>query len=142
MDAPRRRRGGDFPIHVPKRRFGDPEGENMSQLQVTAKLAVKPGQIEAFRRAAAACLESVRTKDTGTLQYDWFMSDDQTVCHVRETYESSDALLEHVGNLGDNLGQLLETADLKIDLYGSPSVELVEATAALPVRVYRHLQSM
>ena len=114
----------------------------MGQLQVTAKLAIKDGKLDAFKEAAAACMESVRARDHGTLQYDWFWNADQTECNVRETYASSEALMEHIGNLGDPFGALLDTSDIVVEVYGDPSTELVEATAAIPVTVYSHYQSI
>jgi hypothetical protein len=35
---------------------------------------------------AARCMEIVRTKDTGTLQYDIYFNDDQSECIVHERY--------------------------------------------------------
>jgi quinol monooxygenase YgiN len=46
----------------------------MSELQVTARLKIHDGKLEEFSRVAVECMESVRTKDSGTLQYDWFFS--------------------------------------------------------------------
>jgi hypothetical protein len=43
----------------------------MNELQSIARLTIHHGKLEEFKRLAAKCMESVRTKDTGTLQYDW-----------------------------------------------------------------------
>lgn len=114
----------------------------MSDIQVTARLKIHDGQLENFKKAAADCMESVRTKDTGTRQYDWFFNADQTECIVREHYDSSDAVLQHMGNLGEALGALLGTADLALEVYGAPSAELAEAASSLDVEVFSSFQSM
>lgn len=44
----------------------------------------------------------------GTLQYDWFISDDKKECEIRETYENSEALMAHVTNLLEPLWTLFE----------------------------------
>jgi hypothetical protein len=44
---------------------------------------------------SAQAMEIVRTKDTGTLQYDIYLNDDQTECMVVERYLDSEALIEH-----------------------------------------------
>jgi quinol monooxygenase YgiN len=44
----------------------------------------------------------VRTKDTGTLQYDIYFNDDQSECIVLERFRDSEALIEHAANLGDD----------------------------------------
>lgn len=112
----------------------------MSELQVTALCKIHDGKLDDFKVAAAACLQSVREKDTGTMQYDWFFSEDMTECVVRERYRDSEAVLEHITNLGDAFGALLDACDLSIEVFGDPSAELAEATAALPTRVYSFFQ--
>ena len=112
----------------------------MSKLQLTATLAIKPGRLDDFKAAAAACMEGVRTRDKGTLQYDWFFNADQSVCHVREAYESSEALMEHIGNLGGTLNELLDTCSISIQMYGELSRELVAATEGFPTDVFSPFQ--
>lgn len=114
----------------------------MSQIQVTARLSIHPDRLEDFKVLAAKCMESTRTLDSGTTQYDWFLNPDQTECVVRETYRDSDAVIEHVNNLGETLGALMTVADIDIEVYGTPSQELAEATTALAPRVYSPFQSM
>ena len=80
-------------------------------------------------------MKSTKEKDTGNLQYDWYFSDDKKICEVRERYTNSNALLEHVGNLGDLFGQLLATSDFSVDVYGKPSAKLMKAVEGLNTRV-------
>jgi quinol monooxygenase YgiN len=114
----------------------------MSQLQVNARFTIHDGKLEEFKAVAAGCMASVREKDSGTEQYDWFFNEDQSVCVVRETYASSDAVLGHIGNLGDLMGQLLGVADMELDIFGEPSAELVEAAAGLAPKVYSPFQTI
>lgn len=109
----------------------------MSQLQVTARLRVHDGKLAEFKAAAEACVTSVREKDSGTLQYDWFFNEDETECVVRERYRDSDAVLEHIENMGGAFGALLATCDISLELYGDPSPELMAASEGLSVEVYR-----
>ena len=48
----------------------------MNGLQGIARLKIHHGKLEEFKLLAANCMESVRTRDTGTgtLQYDRFFS--------------------------------------------------------------------
>jgi len=57
------------------------------KLQLSAKMKIRPGMLEGFKNQAAQCISGVKRKDTGTLQYDWFVSSDNTECEIRETYE-------------------------------------------------------
>lgn len=105
-------------------------------LQVTARFQINDGMLSDFKTVAARCIESVQTKDTGTLQYDWFLSDDGTECVVRERYRDSDAVFEHIGNLGDTLGELLATADMVLELYGTPNEALAGALGEMGAKIY------
>jgi hypothetical protein len=56
---------------------------------------------------------------------------------VQEAYADSNAVLAHVGGLGDVFGQLLEAGGgCTFEVFGRPSPELVEATGALSITVY------
>lgn len=114
----------------------------MSALQVTARLTIHEGKTAEFREIAARCMRIVREKDSGTLQYDWFFNADETECVVLETYRNSDAVLEHVANLGETMGALLSVCDMDLEVFGSPSAELVAATVELAPKVYSPFQSM
>lgn len=114
----------------------------MNRIEVTARLAIHDGKLEEFTHIAAECMESVRARDSGTLRYDWFFNSDHTACVVHEAYRDSAAALEHVVNLGASLGALLAVSDIELEVFGSPSAELVEATAALSPPVFSPFQSM
>ena len=47
---------------------------------VTARLKVREGELEGFKHQAAEMTRLAREKDTKTLRYDWFLSDDGTEC--------------------------------------------------------------
>jgi len=114
----------------------------LDELQLTARFAIHEGKLDEFKSLARRCMESVREKDSGTLQYDWFFSSDQTECVVRERYHDSAAILEHATNLGDLLPAIAAAADLEIQIYGTPTGELLEALAGLAPRVYSPFQSL
>jgi quinol monooxygenase YgiN len=113
-----------------------------SEIQVTAKFQIHEGKLHAFKQLAAQCLKSVKEKDTGTLQYDWYYNNTGTMCIVRETYKNSEAILEHSGNLGDLLDSLLAISDFSAEIYGSPSDELLGALAGLDLTVFDFSQGM
>lgn len=108
----------------------------MTKIQTTDYLEIHHGQFEAFKAIAIKCIGIVKEKDRGTLQYDWFYSDDNSTCVVREQYESSEAVLEHMGNLGPTLGELLAISDLKLEVYGNPSDDVISALEGLEVKYF------
>jgi quinol monooxygenase YgiN len=101
--------------------------------EVTAQLKIRDGELEGFKRQAAEMMRPTREKDTKTLRYDWFLSDNGTECEVREGYVDADALLEHAHHVGEARAKLFrDFADgHTMTLYGEPSPALAEAMEAL-----------
>ena len=58
----------------------------MSELLCIARLKIHHGKLDEFKHLAARCVELVRTKDTGTLQYELYFNSDNTECLVFERY--------------------------------------------------------
>ena len=98
----------------------------MSELQCVARLKIHDGKLDEFKRLAAKCAELVRTKDTGTLQYELYFNSDNTECLVFERYRDSQALLDHHKNLGDTMAAILQTCSGPGEICGTPSPELIE----------------
>ena len=94
--------------------------------EVMARLKVRDGQLSGFKRQAAEMMRQTREKDTRTLRYDWFLSDDGTQCEVREGYVDADALLEHARNVAGARDELFRdfAYDHDMTLYGEPSPAL------------------
>jgi quinol monooxygenase YgiN len=117
----------------------------MTKIQITARFKIKDGQLTKFTQLAHQCIAIVNEKEKGkggNLQYDWFLNEESGECLVRETYTDSDALLIHMGNVGEPLGALMQISDLSIEFCGKPSPELVAATEGLKVDVYSYLGGM
>lgn len=117
----------------------------MAKFDVSARMTVRKGKLEGFKQQAAECIKQTKEKDTKTLRYDWFLNSDQTECEIRETYESSDGLVEHRMHIGEALNKLFsEFADNHtVTVYGEPSAQLVEMAKQMPqgsVRWYSFLQ--
>jgi quinol monooxygenase YgiN len=108
----------------------------MSELQSLARLKIHDGKLDEFKRLAAKCAELVRTKDTGTLQYEQYFNSDHTECLVFERYRDSQALLDHLKNVGDTMAEILQTCSGSGAVCGTPSAELVEQLKGSPVQVY------
>jgi quinol monooxygenase YgiN len=114
----------------------------VSELQGIARFKFYEGKLEEFKRLSAQCMEVVRTKDTGTLQYDVYFNDDQSECIVLERYRDSEALIEHAEHLGDFMEAILETGLVSGELLGEPSAELRAKMADSPVRLFSPFLSM
>lgn len=113
-----------------------------SEIRGIARLRIHPGKLEEFKRLAAECMASTRTRDRGTLQYDWFLGDDEAECVVHERYRDSASLLEHTANLGGTLRALVETCSVSGEVYGTPTPELRKALERSGVRIFLPYQSL
>jgi quinol monooxygenase YgiN len=114
----------------------------MKAIQLTARATLHEDKLEEFKMLAAQCMRTVRERDSGTLQYDWFFNQAKTECVVREAYRDSEAVLEHIANLGATLGAILSVCDWTFEVFGAPSPELVEAAAGLAPKIYSRFQGM
>jgi hypothetical protein len=87
-------------------------------------------------------MEIVRTKDTGTLQYETYFNDDQSECIVLERYRDSEALIEHFAHIGDLMEAIVATGSVSGEVLGEPSAKLRAQIADSEVRLFAPLQSM
>ena len=113
----------------------------MSEVQCAARLKIHDGKLDEFERLAEKCAELLRTKDTGTLQYELYFNSDNTECLVFERYRDSQALLDHHKNLGDTMAAILQTCSGSGEICGTPSPELIEQLKDSPVQVYKPFQA-
>jgi hypothetical protein len=96
-------------------------------------MTVRPGQLEGFKKQAAEIIRLTKEKDTQTLRYDWFLTDDGAECEVRELYASPQGLIEHKAHIGAALHELFEQyADNHyMTIYGEPTPQLIDLVKAL-----------
>ena len=116
----------------------------VSELQGIARFKIHEGKLEEFKRLSAQAREIVRTKDTGTLQYDIYFNEDQSECVVLERFRDSEALVEHAENLGDLVEAILATVSVVHgELLGEPSAELRAKVAGSEIpHLFTPYQSM
>jgi quinol monooxygenase YgiN len=70
----------------------------MNNLEVIARVKIRPGQLEGFKSQAAEILRVTQEQDTHTLRCDWFINDDGTKCEVHELFPDEQGLIEHKMN--------------------------------------------
>ena len=118
----------------------------MARLEVIARIKVRPGQLEGFKAQVAEIMRLTRERDTQTLRYDWFLSEDGTECEVHEAYPSDDGLIEHNTHVMEARATLFEkyAYDHRMSAFGEVSQELrdLAATHAGGLAVYSFLQGL
>ena len=116
--------------------------------EVMARLKIRAGELEGFRRQAAEMMKQTRAKDTKTLRYDWYLSDDGTECEVREGYVDADALIEHAHHVAEARDTLFRdfAYDHEMTVYGEPSPALAalmeQLAGVVPFRRLSLLQGL
>lgn len=96
------------------------------------QLAVREGQFEAARALMEEMVEST-ADESGTLVYEWYVSEDGKTCHINEGYEDSGAALAHVGNFGAKFAERFMGCfePTGFFVYGEPSAEVRAALDTL-----------
>jgi quinol monooxygenase YgiN len=108
----------------------------VSELQRIARFKFHEGKLDEFKCLSARCMEIVRTKDTGTLQYEVYFNDDQSECIVLERYRDSEALIEHGEHLGELAEAILATGSVTGACLGEPSAALTAQLAGSEIQLF------
>ena len=95
------------------------------------ELAVKPGQLDTFKQLMEEMVAGTNS-EPGTLNYEWYISDDEGTVHIFEKYESSEAMITHVkGFLEKWAARFMGCVDpTRFTVYGDPSEPARELLAA------------
>jgi len=76
----------------------------MDEIKGIATVKFHPGKVEEWKRLTEEAIEIVRTRDSGTLQYEIFFNEDETEAVVFERYRDADAAIEHFSNISHLMG--------------------------------------
>jgi quinol monooxygenase YgiN len=93
----------------------------MDEVKGIARAKIRPGKLDDYKRLCVEAMEIVRTKDTGTLQYEIFFNADETEAMVYERYRDAAAAVEHFAHISHLMEPLMGTADVTGELLANPS---------------------
>ena len=113
----------------------------MGELRGIVRFRFHPGMVEEFKRLSAECLEIVRTKDVGTLQYDTYFNADETESIVLERFSDVDALILHSQNMAPLMESIMATGNVSGELLGDLDDELRAQMEGGPVGLFTLYQS-
>ena len=106
----------------------------MGELRGIVRFTFHADKVEEFKRLSAECLEIVRAKDVGTLQYDTYFNADESECIVLERFRDSDALILHSQNMAPFMESIMATGAVSGELLGDLSEELRDTDGRQPGR--------
>jgi quinol monooxygenase YgiN len=111
----------------------------MGEVVGIVRAQLHEGRFEEYKRLCDEILEIVRTKDTGTLQYEIYVNDDQSECIGLERYTDEQALIQHGEHIGHLMDSILATGSFSGYLLGDVSPQMEANLAGGPVRLFKPL---
>jgi quinol monooxygenase YgiN len=96
----------------------------MDEIKGIARVKFHPGKAEEWKRLTEQAMAIVRTRDSGTLQYEIFLNEDESEAVVFERYRDADAALEHFANIGHLMAPILATASVTGEVLGTPNATM------------------
>jgi quinol monooxygenase YgiN len=118
----------------------------MENLEVIARLEIRPHELATFERHVAEILDVTRDQDPHTLRCDWFINEDGTKCEVHELFPNEQWLIEHKTNTLKPTVGLFRDCVLShhATLYGDVSDDFVSLVAERmgPPTVFTYMQGL
>jgi quinol monooxygenase YgiN len=100
--------------------------ENISWI---LQVAIHPGKLDDFRAVANELIAATKS-EPGTLAYEWNLSGDQTICHIYERYQDSEAVSTHLQTFGPLAERFMEACQpTRFHVYGAPTDAVKTALA-------------
>ena len=93
----------------------------MEEIKGIARVKIRPGKLDEWKRLTEQAMEIARARDPGTLQYEVFFNDDESEAIAFERYRDADAALEHFANIGHLMEPLMATATATGEVLGTPT---------------------
>jgi quinol monooxygenase YgiN len=117
----------------------------MDEVKGIARAKIRPGKLEEYKRLCEEAMEIVRTRDTGTLQYEIFFNADESEAMVYERYRDADAAIEHFSHISHLMEPLIATATVTGELLAKPNAKFQLGKGGpnlyTPWRVFQDLKS-
>src|SRR5919202_5236610 len=100
---------------------------NNNQIHFRAEFDIKEGKIEEYKRLIKEMSLKVKTNEPNTLNYQFYLNQDNSKCIVYETYLNSEAAITHANGWASQtiLPKIFDIATIsKFVVYGNPNEEL------------------
>lgn len=98
------------------------------------ELEIQPGQVDDLRAVAEEMVKLANSNEPGTLNYEYFLSEDEGTCHIYERYVDIDALGVHSASFPAELNERSQAfRPRRLTAYGNVPGE-VRAQRIDPIR--------
>ena len=109
------------------------------KIQIRAEFSISQENLREFVVYIKQLSKIIKEKEPNTTEYLFYLDEKNTICHVHESYENSDAAIAHNNNFASKtiLQKIFQISTMnKIDVYGAPSEELKELLTAFNARFF------
>lgn len=69
------------------------------------QLNINPGHYEDFKTLMQEMVSATEQNEPNALNYEWWINEEKTSCHIYERYANADALMTHLGNFGSKFAE-------------------------------------
>ena len=108
-------------------------------IRLLFELTIADKQVNTVKELLSAAVEIVQAKDSGAMDYEFYFDEEGTKVYAVERYKDSEAVMAHLGIVGETLTKLLEVASItRAEVFGNPSSEVLQALEPFKARVFRH----
>lgn len=110
-----------------------------NQIHIQAEFIIKNGKLDEFKKLIQKMSKLVQTNEPNTLQYQFYLNKDNTICIVYEKYVDSKATLEHNNGIASKtiLPQIFKISKLhRLEVYGKPNKELQKLLTNFNAKIY------
>jgi len=104
-----------------------------NQIFWIVETTIKAGKYDALTALMREMVSATQANEPGALNYEWFISEDNTRCYIHERYADSAAAMTHIKNFGQYFAQrFMATVEVtRLMAYGNPTDEVKEALRGL-----------
>lgn len=114
----------------------------MDHIHIIATFAIPPEHLARFQELVNIMVERVRETEPGALRYAWHYNEDRSQCVALETYANSQAVMDHVTNVGKELGEMVSLTPPSIQMLGPISPELAAVAGSFGAKVFAQLDGV
>ena len=96
------------------------------------ELSIKDGHLDQLKELMEEMSTATKQNEPHALNYEWWISEDGSACHIFERYENSAAVMVHLGNFGSKfMERFMSHVDpTGFKVYGDASDEVKAALTA------------
>ena len=110
-----------------------------NQIHLRVEFTIEEGKIEEYKKLIQDMSRLVEDNEPDTINYQFYLNNDETKCIVNETYTNSEAVLAHFTGVASQtiLPKIFSVATIsRFDVYGNPSEELQKVLASFNPQTY------